>query len=348
MTWGSGADDDRLGDVGEGAALARIIPRLPRGAAERLGPGDDAAVLAASDGRVVLTTDVMVEGPDFRRAWSSPNDLGWKAAATNLADVAAMGAVPTGLLIALAAPGDTRVRDLEAVADGFAAALSALAPDCGVLGGDLTVSPVLMLAVTAAGSLEGRDPVRRDGARDGDVIAYAGRLGLAGAALSVLFAEGVDADGRPDAAVAARLRNGSERLLAAQLAPAPPVAAGPLAALAGARAMLDVSDGLLLDAGRIARASGAVLDLDRAALAPFAAEVQRASELGAAAALEAVLIGGEDHGLLACFPATVALPSGFVALGSVRAGDPAVLLDGAVPDVLRPGWDSFTAPSVRA
>ena len=89
-----------VGSLGERAALARIIPRLPRAAAALLGPGDDAAVLAAPDGRVVLTTDVMVDGPDFRRAWSSPADLGWKAAATNLADVAAMGARPTGLLVA--------------------------------------------------------------------------------------------------------------------------------------------------------------------------------------------------------------------------------------------------------
>jgi thiamine-monophosphate kinase len=80
---------DSLSAVGELAALRRILPRLPRAADERLGPGDDAAVLAVPDARLVLTTDLMVEGPDFRLAWSLPHELGWKAAATNFADVAA-------------------------------------------------------------------------------------------------------------------------------------------------------------------------------------------------------------------------------------------------------------------
>src|ERR1700733_12608075 len=96
-----------LGSLGEAAVLARIFPRLPSASAALVGPGDDAAVLAAPDGRYVVTTDMMIHGPDFRLAWSRAPDLGWKAAATNLADVAAMGAVPTGLVVALAAPADT-------------------------------------------------------------------------------------------------------------------------------------------------------------------------------------------------------------------------------------------------
>jgi thiamine-monophosphate kinase len=330
--------DDRLLDVlslvGERAALRRILPRLPHAADERLGPGDDAAVLAAPDGRLVLTTDVMVEGPDFRLAWSRPFELGWKAATTNFADVAAMGGVPTGLLVALTAPPSTPVALLEGIADGLAAACRQLAPGCGVLGGDLTTSPVLTLAITAVGGLDGRSPVRRDGARPADVLAYAGRLGLAALALRLLATE-QDLD---------RLRRDQGSLLAEQLAPSPPLAAGPAAAAAGATAMLDVSDGLLLDAGRIAAASDVVLDLDGRALDGFADAVRSAAPALAEQALDLVLTGGEDHGLLACFPPDVALPAGFVRLGVVRHGAAEVLVDGAVPaGSSRPGWDSFTA-----
>jgi thiamine-monophosphate kinase len=293
-------------------------------------------VLAAPDGRVVLTTDVMVEGPDFRRAWSLPAELGWKAAATNLADVAAMGARATGLLVALTAPGSTQVALLEGIADGLAAACAALAPGCGVVGGDLTRSPTLTIAVTAIGSLDGRAPVLRSGARPGDVLAYAGRLGLAAAGLRLLF----DA-GEADVAAVQRLRAERADLLAEQLAPSPPIDAGPVAADAGATAMLDVSDGLLLDATRIARASGVVLDLHRAALDADVAAVRAASGLDLQAALAAVLGGGEDHGLLACFPADVPLPVGFRRLGDVRSGEPAVLLDG--DPLAAAGWDSFAA-----
>src|SRR5665647_2286017 len=98
MTNAAGTPDPTTGtlaDLSEGEVLARILPRLPAAAAQLLGPGDDCAVMAAPDGRYVVTTDMMIHGPDFRLAWSTPEDLGWKAAATNLSDVAAMGARPT-------------------------------------------------------------------------------------------------------------------------------------------------------------------------------------------------------------------------------------------------------------
>jgi thiamine-monophosphate kinase len=334
---------DDLATVGERAALARIVPRLAKAEA-LLGPGDDAAIVAAPDGRVLLSTDAMVEGPDFRRAWSSPGDLGWKAVATNLADIAAMGGRPTGLLVVLAAPGETPVRYLEAIADGMAAACERLSPGVGVVGGDLTRSPVLSLSVTVTGSLDGRPPVLRSGAQPGDVLAYSGRLGLAAAALRFLFAVGEE-----DEAGIADLRRGRPGLLAEQLAPRPPIGDGVVAAEAGATAMLDVSDGLLLDASRIAEASGVVLDLDGAALEGWADAVVAVTEaegpataaprLGPHEALALVLGGGEDHGLLACFPGRV--PESFRVLGVVRAGDPAVLIDGAPVDPA--GWDSFAS-----
>ncbi len=309
---------ETLGSLGESAVLARIFPRLPAATAQRLGPGDDAAIVAAPDGRVVITTDTMIHGPDFRLAWSSPRELGWKAAATNLSDIAAMGAVPTALVVALAAPADTEVAFLEAFADGLREACAALAPGSGVVGGDLSVSTVLTIAVTALGDLEGRDPVLRSGARPGDVVAVSGDLGLAGEGLRLLFERGTVA-GVPDAAATARLRAEHPAALAAQLTPRPPIADGPAAALAGATAMLDLSDGLAIDARRLADASGVALDLD----------VDDRMQL----------VGGEDHALLATFPPGAALPGGFRAVGRVIDG--AGLRVRGVPFDERGGWDPY-------
>ncbi|MEO7349719.1 MAG: thiamine-phosphate kinase [Terrimesophilobacter sp.] len=313
-----------LSELGESAVLARIFPRLPQAAAALLGPGDDAAVVAAPDGRFVVTTDLMVHGPDFRLAWSLPHDLGWKAAASNLSDVAAMGAVPTALVVAIAAPAHSPVTLLEGIADGFRDACVALAPQCGVVGGDLSVSETMTIAVTAFGDLEGRAPVLRSGARVGDIVAVSGALGEAAAGLRLLFTEAVDAHDEPDAARAALLREHTK----AQLAPTPPISDGPRAALAGATAMLDLSDGLAIDASRIARASGVVLDFDTA-------------ELGADPGL--ALGGGEDHSLLATFPPGTVLPGSFRALGRVseaRADSALICVDGEPHPV--DGWDPFT------
>jgi thiamine-monophosphate kinase len=308
---------DTLGEIGESATLARIFPRLPAAAAQLVGPGDDAAVIAEPDGRFVVTTDMMIHGPDFRLAWSSGHDLGWKAAASNLADVAAMGAVPTALVVAIAAPAETAVAFLEAIADGLREGCAVMAPACGVVGGDLSVSDTLTLAVTALGSLQGRSPVLRSGAAVGDVVAVSGLLGSAGEGLRLLFEIGVDAEvGEID-----RLR--SERPeVGAQLAPTPPIADGPIAALAGATAMIDLSDGLALDARRIATASGVAIDLAAAAV-------------GSRAALD----GGEDHSLLATFPRGTTLPGGFRAVGLVVNGS-GLLVDGVPYDRLG-GWDPY-------
>ncbi|HWM32733.1 MAG TPA: thiamine-phosphate kinase [Pseudolysinimonas sp.] len=311
-----------LGELGEAAVLRRIFPRLPDAGLALLGPGDDAAVLAAPDGRYVVTTDTMVHGPDFRLAWSSPYDLGWKAAATNLSDVAAMGARPTALVVALVAPADTEAAFLERLADGLREACAALAPGCGVVGGDLSVSATLVLAVTAFGDLEGRDAVRRSGARPGDIVAVSGPLGLAAEGLALLFSEGVDAAGEPDAARMPALRASYSGPIEAQLRPRPPLADGIAAAEAGATAMLDLSDGLAIDARRVADAGGVAIDLDSAAVgSPLA------------------LTGGEDHSLLAAFPAGVALPGGFRPVGVVREGS-GLYVDGRAFDE-RGGWDPY-------
>jgi thiamine-monophosphate kinase len=312
---------DTLGSIGERAVLGRLFPRLPTASAALLGPCDDAAIVATPDGRVVITTDMMIHGPDFRLAWSTPHDLGWKAAASNLSDVAAMGAVPTALVVALAAPADTLVSVLEQFADGLRDGCASLAPGCGVVGGDLSVSRTLTIAVTAFGDLQGRDAVLRSGARVGDVVAVSGVLGRAAAGLALLFEQAV-VDGVPDADAALALKRHHPELVAAQLAPRPPIADGKNAAVAGATSMIDLSDGLALDALRVARASGIGIDFSSGAV-------------GSRMALD----GGEDHSLLATFPPGAVLPGGFRSIGAVVAGE-GILVDG-IPYDVHSGWDPY-------
>jgi len=312
-----------LRSLDEDELLGRILPAFP-GAAELLvAPGDDAAVLL-TNGRTIATTDTVVLGRDWLDAWSSGADIGHKVVAQNLADVAAMGGRPTGVLVTLVADPDL---SLEWVLDHVRGLAEACA-DAGVavLGGDLSSAPagVVMVSVTALGRLDG-EPVLRSGARHGDVFAVHGSLGLADAGLRLLRADAAD---RHPVAVGRQRR------------PEPPLAAGPAAAAAGATAMLDLSDGLLRDGGRIARASGVVIDLDPAALA---SDVEALTDaLGAEAALDCVLAGGEEHSLLATFPAG-ALPDGWRAIGLVRqprAGETAtILVDGHI--VPHTGWDHF-------
>jgi thiamine-monophosphate kinase len=315
-----------VGDLAEGDILRAILARIGSSAA-LVGPGDDAAVIAAPDTRLVATVDTLVHGPDFRLAWSSGFDLGWKAAAVNLADVAAMGARPTALLVALAMPDDTRLSFVEQLADGLRAACAELAPGCTVEGGDLTVSDTLTIAVTALGSLDGRAPVLRSGARPGDLVAVSGGLGAASRGLETLFSRFRDAGGSPVPVDPSVLAPREAADVAAQLRPAPPIGLGVVAADAGATAMMDVSDGLVLDATRLARASGVTVALDSATLGPDPASA---------------LSGGEDHALLATFPSGVRPPAGFHVIGRVepQAQHP-VLVDGS-PFTGRGGWDPYS------
>lgn len=278
-------------DVGEFGLIARVIERLSTSPAVLLGPGDDAAVVAAPDGRVVATMDVLVEGVHFRRDWSSGYDVGRKAAAANLADVAAMGARGTALLVGLAAPADLPLEWALALTDGLRD--EAAEVGASVVGGDVVRSDALVTSITALGDLEGRTPVTRAGARPGDVVVLAGELGRSAAGLAELRA------GRREGA-----------LVDAHRRPQPPYAMGPALADAGATAMCDVSDGLLADLGHIARASGVRIDLDPAD--------------------ELFLTGGEDHALVATLPADVEVPAGARVIGRVHPGDAVVTVAGEV------------------
>lgn len=314
-------DDGRtLHEVGEFSVIDRLVSGRPTSAWVDVGPGDDAAVLAAPDGRVTVSTDMLVEGRHFRLDWSSPHDVGRKAIAQNAADIEAMGARVTGFVVAFGAPSDTPAVLITELADGMWA--EAAKVDAGIVGGDLVASPQWVVSVTALGDLEGRDPVLRSGARPGSVVAVAGELGRSTAGYALL-------------------RNGTggfDELSARHRAPRPPYGQGRAAAEAGAQAMTDVSDGLLADLGHIAAASGVVIDLRRAALNSDAEAVRAGAQAAGVDPWSLVLSGGEDHALVACFPDYP--PHGWRVIGAVRAGAPAVLLDGEAP-AGPAGWQSF-------
>lgn len=331
-----GAGPRQIGDLGEDGLIASVIARYsPMPPSVRIGPGDDAAVLDVT-GAVVVSTDTLVEGFDFRREWSSARDVGVKTAAQNLADIAAMGARPLALVVSLAAAADLPADWAAGLADG-------LDDECrragaAVVGGDVSEAAQVVVTGTALGVLVG-DAVRRSGARPGDVVALAGRTGPSGAGLALLYA------GR---AASPELASPElEPLLVAHRAPRPPYPAGPEGAAAGATAMIDTSDGLLRDAGRVAAASGAVIALDSGALAPGEDLRAAAAALGdPALALGWVLSGGEDHALLACFPRGASVPPSYRVVGQVREPDadhPAgtVLVDGC-PWTGSTGWQHFS------
>src|SRR5215467_7405057 len=179
-------DHVTIADLGEFGLIAALAAGLPRGERTVVGIGDDAAVLSTPDGRVVATTDLLLEGLHFRRDWSAPADIGGKAAAQNLADVAAMGAAPVALLVGLATPGDLPVAWAQELVSGIAAECARTGAT--VVGGDVSSADTIMLAATALGDLAGREPVTRAGARPGDLLAVTGVLGHAAAGLALLAA----------------------------------------------------------------------------------------------------------------------------------------------------------------
>jgi thiamine-monophosphate kinase len=311
-----------VGSLGEFGLIAALTARLPQHAGVLVGPGDDAAVLSSPDGRVVACTDVLVQDRHFRLLARHGAAVGRKAAAANLADVAAMGAVPTALLWGLVAPAELDAQWLLDVATGLA--VEAAETGAAVVGGDLAAGPLVVLAVSALGDLQGRAPVRRAGARAGDVVAACGRLGDSAAGFALL-----------EAGLGVR----HPELVDAHRCPRPPYAAGPRAADAGATAMIDVSDGLLADLGHLAAASNVHIDLATDALPPDDRVRAAAADLGVDPA-DWVFSGGEDHALVATFPPGTSLPPGWRGIGWVHAGEPGVTVDGA-PRPGRAGWDHY-------
>ncbi|HEY0695179.1 MAG TPA: thiamine-phosphate kinase [Kribbella sp.] len=292
---------ETLGSTGEFGFIESVTKRLLQGEDVLVGPGDDAAVVAVPDGRMVITVDLLVEGRHFRQDWSSAYDVGRKAAAQNLADIAAMGARPTSMVVGLGAPADLPLEWAAELSRGLVDESEPLG--VSIVGGDTVQSDKIVISVTAFGSLDGRAPVLRSGARPGDEVALIGRLGWAEAGFAVLT----------------RGFRSPRSVVDAHRRPQPPYAEGPRAAIGGASSMCDVSDGLLADLGHIAAASEVVIDIRARALA-VPEPLQAVAAATGKDALSFVLTGGDDNALVGTFePADV--PEGWTVIGSVAEGN---------------------------
>ena len=282
---------------GEFDLIERLIARLGESAAASIlvPPGDDAAAWATPAGAAtVASVDTLTEGTHWRADTMSYADVGWRAAATALSDLAAMGAEPAALLVAAVLGPALTLEELDAFAGGLAEGCAA--HDARVAGGDIVRGATTSFSVTAIGhaapSVEGSPPLllRRTGARPGDAIAVSGTPGAAAAGLALIEA------GRA-AAPAAEAAAGP--LLAAHRRPRARLALGRAALAAGVRCAIDVSDGLLQDLGHVARASGVALELRLAALPLHPAAV---ALLGEQAARDLALGGGDDYELALAGP----------------------------------------------
>jgi thiamine-monophosphate kinase len=277
--------------MGEFELLARLRERLPpAGARVHLGSGDDAAVTVPG-GATATSVDALVEGVHFRRETATLTQIGRKALATALSDLAAMGAEAGEAYVAVGVPPDLDEDSCLELFDGIAA----LAAETGtaLAGGDVTRAPVLTLAVTVVGHAPSpTQMVTRGGAQAGDLLVVTGEIG--GAAAGLMLQERPELATSLPAPTAARLR---ER----QLDPTPRLRAGQALAAAGARAMIDLSDGLGGDAAHLAAASGVGLRID-AGLLPLAPGLKEIAAAAAGDRLELAVSGGEDYELLAALP----------------------------------------------
>ena len=281
----------KVADLGEHALLARLLSRLPRPTASVLvGPGDDAAVLAPGrNERLVVTTDAVVEGVHFICAYSSPADIGHKALAVNLSDLAAMAATPSWALLSLILPGSSMVRDVEELVDG----LAALAGRHGVavVGGNITrTDGPLVVDVTAGGRVGPRRWLTRSGARSGDEIWISGLVGGAAAGLEMLRAA-VPGSGFPVPDCVLRHRR-----------PEPRVRLGiAMGRARAARAAMDLSDGLADALRQVAAASGVGARID-GDLIPIDACAREWWTSRGVDPVSAALGGGDDYELLFAVP----------------------------------------------
>jgi thiamine-monophosphate kinase len=233
--------------------------------------GDDAAVLRPPDGPLLLATDALVEGVHWDPEVIGADEAGWKALAVNVSDLAAMGGRPLHAVVTVSVPRG-RAGDLDRLYDGLEEAAKAL--DCPVVGGDLTGGPALVVTVAVTGTVDGA-PVLRSGARPDDALLVTGPLGAASSAL--------------------RERRAGRRV-------APRVAEGSAARLGGATAMIDLSDGLLIDLRRLAEASAVGVVVDDV---PVAEGATRDDALG----------GGDDYELLLAAPSAGAVRAAFEGAG---------------------------------
>jgi len=329
--------------MGEFELLAKLRERLPQaGSRVKLGSGDDAAVTVPG-GATATSVDAIVDGVHFRRGESGLEAVGRKALATALSDLAAMGAEPGEAYVVLGAPPDLGEADFLTLLDGMLAL--AAATGTTLAGGDVTRAPALTLAVTVVGHAAAADDfVTRGGSQPGDLLVLTGEIGGAAAGRLLLDDQGLAAAVPGD--VAARLRS-------RQLDPTPRLPCGRALATTGARAMIDLSDGLAGDAAHLAHAGGVALEIDSDIL-PLATGVAEIAEAAGLDPLTLAVSGGEDYELLAALPAdrlvaaTTAIEEAgettLAAIGRVTAGEGVAirLPGGASLEVA--GYDHLASP----
>ena len=321
-----------LGDLGEFGYIARVTRDLPTSADVVAGVGDDCAVVRQGGKLMLVSCDASIEDVHFSRSLSAPYDIGWKTFASAFSDIAAMGGIAKYAVASMACPPSTPLEILDEISKGAHDCVAA----CGALliGGDTTRSPgPIMLDVTVIGETEEGGYRLRSGAKPGDVLAHTGQLGLSGAGLLALQ-HGLRA---PD-------------LTRAHLHPEPRLDAGYwLAQQVAVHAMMDISDGLVQDAGHIARASGVGINIDSGLI--DLSPLEPWEEALGASALDLACAGGEDYELLVAIDAgafaalrkafmeTCGLP--LTAVGRCTGDQKEVWLDGAPRR--RGGFDHFTA-----
>lgn len=315
-----------VAQVGEFDVIARSLVGRIQPLTTELGPGDDAAIVTAPDGRVVISSDMLVEGRHFRLDWSPPRDVGRKAVAQNAADIVSMGARPSAFTVSLGCPPSTPIDVMDEISAGIWDAATDLG--AGIVGGDLVQSRDIVVSVTVLGDLGGRRAVTRAGAQVGDRVAVAGLFGCSAAGLALLLAGDRSF---PD-------------LLALHRVPVPPYESA-WAAADTAHSMTDISDGVVADLRHLASASGVQVRIDSGAV-PTSADVPKAAAALKLDPLEWILSGGEDHGFAATFAAGEDLPSGWTVIGEVVAGA-GVVVDGELRES-GGGWHSFSATGTTA
>jgi thiamine-monophosphate kinase len=337
-------------ELGEFALLARLQQRLKQANTPPVvrGIGDDCAVLRPADGHdLLVTTDTQEEGVHFRRDWSTPQDIGWRCLAVNVSDIAAMGGVPLGAVVALSLPETLAVAFVEAMYDGMSAMAEAC--DCPIIGGNISKSAErLSVTITVLGSTPQGTAAYRASARAGDAIWVTGDLGGAKAGLEALIHPQA-VTGLPTDAVLARYRRPRPRLREALFL-----------SQHGARGLIDLSDGLSSDLAHICEASGVGAQL-HAEHIPISDETRRVAGALGLDALTMALHGGEDFELCLTAPPGAAAPleQGFrdqfdcllTHIGTIQAGAGVTLRhpDGSEESLAAGGYDHFrpTQPEAR-
>ena len=292
------AEARTVSELGESGLIELVAAHLPPAPPNELWTGDDAALISLPIAGAIVTTDVLVEGQDFDLSYCGGFDIGWKALAVNVSDIAAMAGRPTHSVAMLTLPPHTPVTLVSGIARGLAAAAGRWG--VAVVGGDVSAGPVVSLGFTLLGVPAGRRVVARRGARAGDLVCVTGSLGGSWGGLQLLRS------GRGDE---------SPALVERHLRPAARVDEGRALSDAGATAMIDVSDGFAVDLTRLMSASGTGCVVDPAAV-PLDPEL-RVLGLRDADLLRGAILGGEDFELLATLPPDAPPPAGVTVVGEV-------------------------------